>query len=387
MHSLTREEITLMKRTSLLLSLSLGSFLTTAAFGITGAPSEITYTDTAGVQWIYAFATGNNGHLVANYWNGSTWQWADLGLPTGATAVYSPTAITFASGANQAIYVFAAASNGHLVGISWNGVTWLWTDQGLPAGDSAVYYPTAVTYASGANQLIYVFAEASSGHLVVNHWNGSAWQWADQGLPRRAKTVNNPTAITWAGGANQQIYVFAEASNGDLVVNYWTGSAWQWADQGLPAGATAVYTPTAITYASGPNRLIYVFAVSSTGHLVVNHWNGSTWQWADQGLPAGASAVNSPSAITYASGPNQPIFVFAVDDNYQLVVNDWNGSTWQWANQGLPEGFSSLSHPSAVTYASGANQMIYAFVRGNTGALVVNYWNGYSWNWADQGIM
>src|SRR5258708_39897088 len=48
---------------------------------------------------------------------------------------------------------------------------------------------TAVARAAGAlrlggfpgRQLLYVFAQASNGHLVANYWNGS-WHWADQGL-------------------------------------------------------------------------------------------------------------------------------------------------------------------------------------------------------------
>jgi len=32
-----------------------------------------------------------------------------------------------------------------------------------------------------SSQRIYVFATISNGHLVVNYWNGYSWHWADQG--------------------------------------------------------------------------------------------------------------------------------------------------------------------------------------------------------------
>jgi hypothetical protein len=55
-----------MKRTPLLLWFSL-LLLASAAFGTTGKPSEITYVNGAGIQTIYSFARGNNGHLLVNY--------------------------------------------------------------------------------------------------------------------------------------------------------------------------------------------------------------------------------------------------------------------------------------------------------------------------------
>jgi hypothetical protein len=358
-----------------------------AAFGITSKPSEVTYVDSAGHQRIYAFARGNNGHLVVNYWDGFAWHWADQGLPAGSSAVSTPTAITYLSGGQQRIYAFAQGANFHLVVNYWDGFAWHWADQGLPAGVSAVYNPTAVTYVSGGNQRIYVFAQASSGHLVVNYWDGFAWHWADQGLPSGSTGVYNANAITYSNGTHQLIYVFAQASSGHLVVNYWDGFAWHWADQGLPAGFTGVYSPSTITYASGGHQLIYVFAEANNGHLVVNYWDGFAWHWADQGLSAGTSAVYAPSAITYLSGGVQRIYVFAQASNLHLVVNYWDGFAWHWADQGLPAGSAGVYYPSAITYANSGPQLIYVFGESNVNHLVVNYWTGSAWHWADQGNM
>jgi len=63
----------------------------------------------------YVFGTAGNGHLFVHYWDGFNWYWADQQLPVGASVVYNPTAITYANGPQQALYVFATADNGHLV--------------------------------------------------------------------------------------------------------------------------------------------------------------------------------------------------------------------------------------------------------------------------------
>jgi hypothetical protein len=378
-------KLTLIKRTSLLLSLSLW-LLASSAFGITSKPSEIAYVDAAGNQRIYSFAGGNNGHLVVNYWDGFSWHWADQGLPAGSPAVTNPSAITYVSGGNQMIYAFAQGSMGHLVVNYWDGFNWHWADQGLPAGVSEVTNPTAITYVSGGHQLIYVFAAANNGHLVVNYWDGFAWHWADQGIPAGTPGISNPSAITYLSGGSQRIYIFAAALSGHLVVNYWDGSAWHWADQGVSAGSTMVYDPSVITYTSGGLQRIYAFAQGSNGHLVVNYWDGSAWHWADQGVSAGSTIVSYPSAITYVSAGVQRIYAFAQASDGHLVVNYWNGSAWYWADQGLADGYL-FSYPSAITYLSAGVQFIYVFGEASNNNLVVNYWNGYGWYWADQGTM
>ena len=96
----------------------------------------------------------------------------------------------------------------------------------------------------------------------------------------------SPGVITYLQGSTQQIYSFVNASNGHLEVNYWNGSAWQWADQGTPAGTTLTGNPGVVAYQQGGTERIYAFDRGANGHLYVNYWNGSAWNWADQGTPA-----------------------------------------------------------------------------------------------------
>src|SRR5262245_37620171 len=86
------------KQSLLLWFLSIWFLLAGVASATQGRPSAVTYVDAAGHRRIYSFAEGNNDHLVVNYWNGSSWHWADQGLPLGASAVHNPSAITYVSG-------------------------------------------------------------------------------------------------------------------------------------------------------------------------------------------------------------------------------------------------------------------------------------------------
>jgi hypothetical protein len=75
-------------------------------------------------------------------------------------------------------------------------------------------------------------------------------------------------------------------ANGRLYVNYWNGSQWQWANQSNPPSTIVVSTPGVITYREGAQaQRIYAFVLGANNHLDVNYWNGSQWNWADQGAP------------------------------------------------------------------------------------------------------
>jgi hypothetical protein len=346
---------------------------------------------------IYVFTGGNLGRLAVNYWNGLTWQWADQGKPQGGTQMVIATSgvIEYRNNAPQRIYAFARGSNdGKLYVNYWDGSQWQWADQGKPPGTTVDSMPGVVTYADGS-QRIYAFVKGADGRLYVNYWNGSQWQWADQGVPQGTTVIGHPTVITYREDKQpQRIYVFVRGADGNLHVNYWNGSKWQWANQGKPPGGDISAWPSAITYREGtqPQR-IYVFVVGNN-KLYTNYWDGSQWQWANQGNPSdGQDLYLEVGATTYQeSAQPQRIYAFVRRTDGHLWVNYWNGSKWQWANQGKPPGTSLVGGPAVTTYQDPPvgqqgqkPQRIYAFLRGENDHLWVNYWNGSQWQWADQG--
>jgi hypothetical protein len=354
-----------------------------STFGV----GTITYQDTFAKQHLYAFERRADGHLHVNYGDGSTWHWADQGKPATASITDSPATATFVDGGgNQRLYAFARGSDGHLYVNYWNGA-WHWLDQGKPAAASVVGTPNVVAYADSAeNERLYVFARGSDGHLYVNYWNG-AWHWADQGKPTTAPITGDPGAVTYVGSsAERRIYAFARGSDGHLYVDYYNGSGWHWADQGKPAAATVVSTPSVVTYVgSSGAQLIYAFERGSDGHLYVNYWNGA-WHWADQGKPAAATVAGDPSVITFVDALGlQRIYAFERGSDGHLYDNYWNGA-WHWADQGKPAAATVTGDPGVLTYVDGlGHQRIYSFAHGSNDHLYVDYYNGSGWQWADQG--
>src|SRR5262249_30465631 len=148
------------------------------------------------------------------------------------------------------------------------------------------------------------FVSEANGHLAVNYWDGSAWHWADQGVPPGSTVKGSPGVTTYVDGAgDRRIYAFVGEGNGHLGGNYWDGAAWHWADQGPQPGSTVYGDRGVITYMDGAgNRRIYSFADQANGHLGVNYWDGYAWRWADQGVPPIATVNRSPGVTTYVDG-------------------------------------------------------------------------------------
>lgn len=369
----------------------------------------VTFLDEDQLQEIYVFVRGVDGHLYMNYWDGFEWMWADQGTPPNATCASGPAVVSFVErDGTRKIYAFVGGSDGHLYINYWGGEKWQWADQGTPpnarllaTGPAAI---TVYTPYEGGTWLMYVFVQGSDGHLYVNFGSGppamSGWRWADQGTPQNTSVASGPGAITYEEAGINRIYAFVEGNDGYLHVNYWDGSGWQWANQGAPPNATVSNTsphnngPRVISYLDRAKvQRIYAFVRGANLHLYVNYWDGSSWRWADQGMPNTEGTIIGPGVIAPFAGGGIPLIgeasdhlIYVFTHSRGLAVNYWDGSQWRWADQGTPPNTSVMSGNGVITFQDpeSGKLKIYAFVVGYDGHLYVNYWDGSQWRWADQ---
>jgi hypothetical protein len=157
-----------------------------------------------GTQQIYVFVNGGN-HLYVKHWDGFNWHWADQGgVPGGFLGSLkqlntpTPTAITYLDGTKRIIEAFVVAddgmgSNAELYVNRYDGSAWDWENLGAPPNAALKQIPSAITYSEGGKERSYIFAGASDNDLYVNYGQGAergaAWKWANQGHP----PVANPS--------------------------------------------------------------------------------------------------------------------------------------------------------------------------------------------------
>jgi hypothetical protein len=368
---------------------------TSSVFAATGRVSAITYLDEQNHRRIFAFTTGDDGRLLLNHFNGTGWNWTDHGLPPGATEIHNPKAITYIDSAgNRRIYVFALTNESKLALRFWNGATWQWVYQGGP--NLSMNSISAVTYVDPAgNRRIYLFGISSgfgvsSGRLFTNFWNGSYWQWADNGAPNGTSPAGTEAVTYLDDEGERRIDVFCFGYvNGSyqLFSNSWNGSSWNWVSHG--GSHLGGYSSTVtFTDASGVGR-VYDF-VDRDDSLYTHFWSGSYWSWLNLSRPplTQGMIVRGVAAIAYTDSSSiRRMQAFMLFDG-NLFSRTWNGSVWAaWMSHGLPAGSSAVNNITALTYfdSRAGVQHIHLFTNCAESHLCVRYFNGSSWQWLDNG--
>jgi hypothetical protein len=106
--------------------------------------------------------------------------------------------------------------------------------------------------------------------------------------------------------------------------------------------------------------------------------SGAAWHWADQGTPSGVSVSGPVGVLTVMDTPAsaQRPYAFVRGSDGHLWVNWWDGSTWHWADQGTPSGVSVSGPVGVLTVMDtpASAQRPYAFVQSSDGYLWVNWW-------------
>ncbi|HEX3108328.1 MAG TPA: putative baseplate assembly protein, partial [Thermoanaerobaculia bacterium] len=220
----------------------------------------------------------------------------------------------------------------------------------------------------------HVFVKASDGNVWVNWWSGSAWNWSNQGTPSKNVEVVGASGITAIDGARP--YLFVRGSDGNLWVNWWSGSAWTWTNQGTPADVDIVAGVGAIAV---DNKRPYAFVIGSDGNLWVNWWNGSAWTWTNQGTPPNLRLVGEAGAIVVDGG--RPYIFFTAGEG-DLWVNWWSGSAWGWSDQGVPT-FAALIPNTPVAKSGLTLEQLTAAKRSLSDPLVKASFESHAWNASD----
>jgi hypothetical protein len=240
------------------------------------------------------------------------------------------------------------------------------------------------------DQHIRVFVKGDNGHLVSRSYDGHNWSWIDHGLPAGATFVSNPQAITYVDETGRRrIYVFAVTDDKRLVVRFHKGAgyAWQWADQGgryvLPINLAA----TTFLDDAGV-RHIFAFVIRNDDqlpsvYLYARHWNGSEWAWekleVDGATQSWTLAFTTPTHYIDNAG-HRRLDLFTDTFPYSTLHRySWYGGAWH----GTDLGGNAIYHAAAVNFLDdNGNRRVHTFVRN----LMENSIWDYSGGWSEVGV-
>jgi hypothetical protein len=373
-------------------------FAAVPAQAVKGRPSAITFPDSDFDRHIYAFVKGDNGHLVENHFNGTSWVWTDHGLPEGTASINSPRAVTYIDDiGNRRIYVFAVDNTGHLV-VRFHkgaGFNWQWSKQGGPVIIGMSLSATTFTDDNGVRRIYALALRTNTGvnsyRLATHFWNGNAWNWADLEFDT-TNPYNQPsfTEVTnYIGNdGRRRMDVFSAGGDAQALLRHsWVEAVWNMSNLG---GHADRYATVVNFMNSAGNRQVDTFA-KHPAYLTI--WDRHGGGWTEVGKPAAESgtAQGFISATTYSDGSGFPRINLFGEWNNRLYVRSWINLTWQpWTDLGRPSSSSTegVENTTAITYldSRGGDQYTWVFMTGGPqDHLYVNWWNGSSWQWYDRG--
>ena len=373
------------------------------AHAVKGRPSVITFDDAGSDRTIYAFVKGDNGHLVSNDFNGTSWTWTDHGLPEGVGSISNPKAVTYIDGGgNRRIYVFVVDSTGHLAIRFYKGpgYGWQWSKQGGPGISGPTLSATTYLDDSGVLHLYaFAFSTNSGGavpfKLVQHYWNGSAWGWSDMGnfagLPYNSVSFTETTTYTGNDGRHR-LDVFCVAGDSQALLRHsLVDQSWSMSNLGTAADLT---NASSVNYTdSSGYRKVDTFVRHLDYETI---WYRGAGGWSEIGKPASVSYSKQGliSATAYHPIGGYPRINVFVEWERHLYLRAWVNLSWQpWVDLGRPAGASAsftdgVKNTTAITYqVSGVPiQHTWVFMTGaEDDHLYVNFWNGSSWQWYDRG--
>ncbi|MGW4124420.1 hypothetical protein [Nocardia sp. NPDC004711] len=164
-----------------------------------GVANATTVLDAGGAERPVCFVIASSGpdcwkgELWAIHWDGTIWQWTDLGRPPIAWFVGGfGVGVTGSSSAQrQRTLFFGVATRNtpapdnpdHLWVNEWDGATSEWTDLGRPVGSGLHPLGAEVVTPRDMTGTPYYFIAGDDGHVWMIHRDGATWQWADHGNP------------------------------------------------------------------------------------------------------------------------------------------------------------------------------------------------------------
>ncbi len=271
-------------------------------------------------------ATGFPITAIVEHWNGSSWTLTNLPGPPHWTDFYQASAaVSFAGSALVVGNSDSFLDNGGVLFEQWNGSSWSYRAGGriTPAPNFASL--SAIASVSPSN--IWVSGDASPLAHFYEHWNGASWTF----VPPPAEP--HPQGIT----ADHQIQDFAVVSasniwavgltdwqdNGntsDTLIEHYNGSNWSVVPSPQPGPLDRLNG----VYAASATNVYAVGEGGSTGLTpLIVHWNGSEWS---QITPPPAPSGTNP--LTVAGIGAHDIWMLGEAASGQAYMAHYDGHRW-----------------------------------------------------------
>jgi len=270
------------------------------------------------------YATATTGRTLTEQWNGSSWTF--VASPNATGAIKSSLEGVSCPGATSCVAVGSSSDQTgatKTLAAQWNGTSWTIIPSPNPAAvvtsdlEAVACATTADCYAVGHS------FDGSVNKTLAEHWNGTSWSIVTS--PNRNGSgdlhgVSCPSATS--------CFAVGESSSKTLV-EHWNGTSWSLMTTPNPTGTAFDLLNGASCTSPTSCFAVGEWVSGSTGHTLVERWNGTSWSVVSSPNPplTGAmeailNSVSCPSSTSCSAvGTN-------LADTDKTLVERLNGTSW-----------------------------------------------------------
>ena len=309
---------------------------------------------------------------LAERWNGSTWSIQPA--PSSAAVPTFLIGVACAS-ATACTAVGYSAANGPTVNLSpavvaelWNGTSWQTQRAPNPSGAASSWFGgVACTSPSACTAVGFTTSKSRTAVILAERWNGRAWRIQATPSPASGGALNgvactSRSACTAVGTSN----------SGKTLAERWNDTRWRIQPTPSPAGGgtlngVSCASPSACTAVGG------TFA----GKTLAERWNGRTWRIQPTPSPAGPASSFLTSVACTGRSACMAVGVRVDNDGaVGTLAERWNGRRWQIVPTFKPNGEDASLGGVACTSSSsciavGSSSLV---------TTLAERWNGTAWH-------
>lgn len=325
---------------------------------------------------------GTQRNVYVKAWNGTAWTQLGGALDVSLSVDASIPALALDGAGNPIVAWTEGSGLGPLLLYvkAWNGSAW--TPLGASLNVNGAFSASGVSIALDASGKPFVaWAEYDSVNLntdvFVKTWNGSSWVAVGAGPLDLVQNEDANAPSIQVDGAGLPVVAFGEfdGSSGNIVVERWNGSSWAQVGGSPDVSLAAPAESANLALESNGTPVV---AWEESGNVYVARWSGSAWSLIGGALdvvPAHLTAA--PRVRLTANGA--PVVTWAESDGASLDVwvKRWNGSSWVLVGSTSLDVFQAKSAeaPQLALDAKGNPFVAFAETDGTSLNVYVKRWN------------
>ena len=294
-----------------------------------------------------------SGHVRVYAWNGSSW--VQRGADINGEATNDQSGFSVSLNSDGSVVAIGAPYNdgngsdsGHVRVYAWNGSSWV--QRGVDINGEAAGDNSGVSVSLSSNGSIVAIGAwnndgngSNSGHVRVYAWNGSSW--VQRGIDIDGEAAGDSSGHSVSLSSDGAVVAIGAPLNngngstsGHVRVYAWNGSSWVQRGADINGEAAGDQSGWSVSLSSD-GTIVAIGAITNdgngldSGHVRVYAWNGSSW--VQRGADINGEAADDSSGWSVSLSSDGTIVAIGATMNDgngtnsgHVRVYGWNGSSW-----------------------------------------------------------